>query len=432
MAPARRVAPGFFPLADELELLPGSLSPWLYENLVRLGTWLPFERAAEMLAAFTRVIVSDDLARDRTEAAGAAQVALQTAEVERLEREAPPAPPGPARQYLSADGAFVPLVGGAWAEVKSVVIGEVAEPVLEKGERVVHTRNLSYFSRLADADTFARLALVETHRRGVENAGQVAAVLDGAEWLQGFAGWHRPDALRILDFPHAAGYVATIGQATWGADSPELAGWLAAQLHQLKHGGPVGVLATLRDMVAEHPQAEALELPGTLAYLEKRQAQLDYPAFQAQGWPIASGATESGNKLVVEARLKGAGMHWARAQVDPMLALRNVACNDRWDETWPQIATQLRQQAQAERAARRQQRRARTQAETTRAAPPASPSPAPAPRASEPALSMASLAAASEPPPTTTAELAPRRPAANHPWRRSPACLPTRSRLSTN
>ncbi len=161
---------------------------------------MPFGRAAELLAALTGVTVSDDVARSRTEAAGATQVALQTAAVERLERAAPPAP---AQQSLSADGAFVPLVGGAWAQVKSVVIGEVAEPVVEQGESVVHTRHLSYFSRLADADTFDRLALVETHRRGVENAGQVAAVLDGAEWLQGFADWHRPDALRILDFPHA-------------------------------------------------------------------------------------------------------------------------------------------------------------------------------------------------------------------------------------
>src|SRR5207245_9931962 len=165
------------------------------------------------------------------------------------------------------------------------------------------------------------------HRRGVGTAEQVAAVLDGVEWLQGFADWHRRDAFRILDFPHAAGYVAKIGQATWGADSPELAGWLQTQLHQLKHAGPSAVLTTLQEMVAEHPQAEALELPQALAYLEKRQAQMDYPRFQAQGWPIASGATESGNKLVVEARTQGAGMHWARAHVAPMVALCHVVRN---------------------------------------------------------------------------------------------------------
>ncbi|MEK6875866.1 MAG: ISKra4 family transposase, partial [Nanoarchaeota archaeon] len=323
---------------------------------------MPFAKAATMLESFTRVAVSEDYVQEHTEAAGAAQVALQAEAVEHLERETPPAPPGPDKLYLSADGAFVPLVGGAWEEVKTLVIGEVAAPVLEKGEKVVHTQHLSYFSRLANVDTFTRLALVETHRRGVETAGQVGAVLDGAEWLQMFVNFHRPDALRILDFPHAGGYVGKIGQATFGAASPELAVWFKAQLHDLKHQGPDEVLAELRDMVLEHPQAEALELPKNLAYLEKRKPQLQYPTFQAQGWPIGSGATESGNKLVVEARLKGAGMHWARTHVDPMLALRNVVCNDRWDEAWPQIVVYLRRQAAAQRAERQSQRRAESAA----------------------------------------------------------------------
>ena len=47
----------FFPLDEELELLPGELTPSLVESLVRLGTWLPFRPAARMLAYFTCVRV---------------------------------------------------------------------------------------------------------------------------------------------------------------------------------------------------------------------------------------------------------------------------------------------------------------------------------------------------------------------------------------
>ena len=36
---------GFFPLDDELELLPGSLRPNLQEDLVHLGTCMPFGRS---------------------------------------------------------------------------------------------------------------------------------------------------------------------------------------------------------------------------------------------------------------------------------------------------------------------------------------------------------------------------------------------------
>ena len=89
-------------------------------------------------------------------------------------------------------------------------------------------------------------------------------------------------------------------------------------------------MAELRLLVESLPKsADLTEHP---TYLEKREALMQYPAFQAAGWPIGDGTVESGNKLVVEARLKGSGMHWARPHVNPMLTLRNVACNDRWDE----------------------------------------------------------------------------------------------------
>jgi len=147
---------------------------------------VPFARAAELFARFTGVAVSEATARRLTEAAGAAAVAAAGAEAARLEREAPPAPLGPAVQQLSVDGAMVPLVGGAWAEVKSLVVGTVA--VRDDGPRLTEP---SYFSRLADHAAFARLALAETHRRGTETAGVVVGVVDGAEWCQGFLDRHR-------------------------------------------------------------------------------------------------------------------------------------------------------------------------------------------------------------------------------------------------
>ncbi len=419
MGSVRCARPGFFPLDDELQLLPGCLTPRLQEQLTRLGAWMPFGKAAVMFQDFTRVGVSEDYAQQHTEDAGAAYVAVQTAEVEQLERETPQPPAGPPKQCLSADGAMVPLVGGVWAEVKTLMIGEVAAPVLDakRGEWVVQTQAVSYFSRLADHHTFERLALVETHRRGVETAGQVGAVLDGAEWLQGFVNFHRPDAVRILDFPHGAEYIGKMGQAVCGEGTPASQAWLIPLLHRLKHEGPAEVLADLRALTQTHPDLP--ELADHLAYLEKREAQMQYPAFQAAGWPIGSGAVESGNKLVVEARLKGSGMHWARSHIDPMLALRNIVCNDRWEEAWPQIVAYQRQRDAARRAERQRKRReARAPAAVDRL------------MMAEPALPI--LPVTTELPRRPDGALAPtavvvppksegsRRPAPNHPWRRMP------------
>ena len=183
-----------------------ALTPHGYECLVRLASWMPFGQAAKLLGDFLGIHVSQGSSNRYTEAAGAAYVQMQEDEVDRLEREAPPVEPGAAEKLqVSVDGAMVPLRHGIWAEVKTLVIGEVQPPVLEpSGEQVVHTRHLSYFSRKETAEEFQRLALVEVHRRGVEAAPQVAAIMDGAEWEQGFADYHCPRATRILDFPHAA------------------------------------------------------------------------------------------------------------------------------------------------------------------------------------------------------------------------------------
>lgn len=311
---------------------------------MRLGTWMPFERTATELAWFCGVTVGSATACRLTEAAGAALVALETAEADRLAQAHTTPPDGPRVQQVSADGAMVPLVHGEWAEAKTVAIGAVATTQGDDGAPVVRTTDVSYFSRLTDAETFGRWALVETHRRGTATAGTVVAVVDGSDWLQGFVDLHRPDAVRVLDFPHAVEHLNAAGQAAWGIGAPEAAAWLRTQAHELKTGDPDAVLAAVRALPIHDAADPALadKTQGeTLAYREKRRAQIAYARFQASGLPIGSGMVESGNKNVAEQRLKGAGMRWARSNVNPMLALRCAVCNDRWIETWPRIARAL-------------------------------------------------------------------------------------------
>lgn len=343
-----------------MALGPGSLSPQLAEGVARLGSRMPFAQAAEQVQFFWQVFVSDETARRVSEGAGAAYVDVQAEEAARIRRELPEPPQGPAVQQLSLDGAMVPLVGGEWAEAKAAAIGTVVTRPGEGGELAAHAEGLSYFSRLADAETFREEVLVELERRGTQTAGKVAAVSDGSLWIQGIVDTYRPDAVRILDFPHAAGYVVAAAQATSGADTPRTEAWLDRWLHVLKHEAPEPVLAALRALPTEQapdPQAAATARDQALGYLEARLEQVRYAAFQAAGLPIGSGAVESACKLVVEARLKGSGMHWARANVTPVLALRTVVCSRRWAEDWPLIAQRQRQQDRARRQCRRQQRR---------------------------------------------------------------------------
>ncbi len=245
---------------------------------------------------------------------------------------------------------MIPLVHGQWTEVRTLAVGEVQPPQATPAGPVVHTTNLSYFSRRTDSTTFGDLATLELHRRGIEGARRVGAVVDGAVWCQSFVDLHYPEAVRILDFAHAAEYLTAIAQ-TMGTNGPLLSPSQLVELrHALKHNGPAVVVPQLRTLVATQPTNT--DLASCLAYLETREAQLQYPHFIAEGWPIGSGMVESANKLVVEDRLKGAGMHWAEVNVNPMLALRNAVCNDRWEESWTVIEREQRGQVAARRQAR--------------------------------------------------------------------------------
>lgn len=420
---------------------------------------MPFSRAVKLLDDVTGVQISEATGRRQTEAAGAAYEALQneqadqlcvvkskksrssSQEIKKRKTETVECPHGGLQNdqkshseeikpkksrcssqetkkgksetaedklLISSDGAMVPLVGGDYVEAKTVVIGRVQakeKPSKQRPDQHVETVDLSYFSRVAAVDTFGRLSIVETERRGVSLAGQVCAVQDGAEWIQGFVDLHAPAALRILDFAHARGYLAEIAESVRGAGTNLPADWLDKQCHDLKHHGPPAVLKEVGLLLEKHPDVP--ELQTKVNYLRKREQQMQYPLYQQLGWPLGSGSVESSHKSVVQARLKGAGMRWERSHVNPMLALRTQVCHDRWDEAWELTEEHRGQQRMHKRLSRhllrRDQASHQLQQLILRIALLASPllsKPAPGP-----------VSSSSTPPRS-------RRPAPNHPWRR--------------
>ena len=151
---------------------------------------------------------------------------------------------------------------------------------------------------------------------------------------------------------------------------------------------------------------------------------MQYPQFRAAGWPIGSGVVESANKLVVEARLKGPGMHWERTHVNWMLALRNGECSQRWDEVWRAASRKLRQQ--------RRTRKVTEEHHAPKAVPAVGQVPPTETPQSEaaPSGSVVASAGGAENTPQAGRRSGPRPPAADHPWRRYGQSLGSCRRLS--
>ena len=345
MADAQPVGMAFFPLDEELGLLPGIYTPQLQESMTRLGAKMAYKQAQEELQQFCHTLVSEATVRRHTMHNGQASEDLEKEEAERIEKEAPGVTANPDKVVLSADGAFVALTTGEWREVKTVTIGEFETVVGADGNEKVQTHSLSYFSRSYPAHDFEYYALSEIHRRGLANANVIVSPNDGAVWIQGFVDYHCPEATRILDFSHAQGYIADAGKAAYGEGSEPFKAWYRQRSHELKHDPPQQTLTQLSQLRQETDEQDALEvIDGSLAYLNKREAMLNYSHFVEQGYPIGSGSVESGHKVVMQSRMKQAGMRWAEGNVNPMLSLRNLICNDRWQEGWQKIVTYQQRQ----------------------------------------------------------------------------------------
>jgi len=304
-----------------------------------MGGKMAFREAVEEMRQGYKTAVGEATCRRITYRSGRAAERLMGLEALRLEEEGFDETEAPEKMVVSADGSFIHLTNGQWREVKGLTVGEFAvERCPSSGEETVKTRNLSYFTRSYRAREFEYFALAELGRRGLDKAQTVVAVTDGAEWLQGFIDYHCPQAVRIIDFAHALGYVAEAGRAIWGEGSEQFASWFARSRHQLKHQPPQRTLAELHLLQPKAKgEEQAAVLDNAQRYLQRRLEMIDYPYFQRRGYPIGSGSVESAHKQVVQRRFTQAGMRWAPQNVDPLLAVRDLLVNDRWHEGWDKI-----------------------------------------------------------------------------------------------
>jgi hypothetical protein len=193
---------------------------------------------------------------------------------------------------------------------------------------------------------------------------------DGALWIQDdVVDLVAPQAVRILDEAHGAEHLGRIGQLVHGPTGLAAPDWVARQRAALlgAEDGPARVLAELDRCLAAgpHPAAPrtaadpdpAAALAREVAYFHKRADQIRYAAFRRLGYPIGSGCVESGHGVVIAPRCKRAGMRWAPAHLNPLLVLRGIDANDRWELTalaiWEELQTSRRR---TQRTAQQQRR----------------------------------------------------------------------------
>lgn len=234
--------------------------------------------------------------------------------------------------YVSIDATGVPQQGpgGGPAQGRLPYVAMVFHPVPELPKDSPYrpppaaTMPARYLAGLYDLPELGWQLRRQAGQVGIDRAGQWIGLTDGGNGLEEFVTVNFPrDIVLILDFWHAAEYLADLAKLLHPQDEERRQGLLAEWCQAMKHQGGPGIVALLEQLpLPPRKPAVHAQYDTTLRYLRNNVHRMDYPRYLANGWCIGSGAVESACKTVVNQRLKLAGMRWGADGTDALCHLR--------------------------------------------------------------------------------------------------------------
>ncbi len=248
---------------------------------------------------------------------------------------------------ISSDGVMVRVRDEGWKEAKLAAISHAqvlppagTRPGQQPGRRDFDPRvkldQHSYVAGVWDADEFGRYQYAEGLRRGLDTVETLTSVNDGAPWIARVTGTNWPEALQILDWPHAVGHVYDVAKVVWGEGSTAGTQWAQGRVDELWSGRVEDVLDALSEV---HP--ERYDWPedqgNPRGYFEENVSRMRYDLFRDAGYPIGSGVVESGACHVVQSRMRRPGPGWRRHNANGMMALLAEYHSGRFKKAWDLI-----------------------------------------------------------------------------------------------
>ncbi len=194
-------------------------------------------------------------------------------------------------------------------------------------------RHKQLWVTLAGKDAALAAAAARVARRDGPHLTHRVALTDGSQALQERVQRQFPTFTLVLDLIHATEYLWKAANALLGETNPRRTAWVKARTLQLVRSQSAWVVADLRHLVTTPGRTRRARtvLTKVAAYLERNAPYMDYAAYLAQGWPIATGVIEGACRHLVKDRCELSGMRWTIDGAEALLHLRCVQENGDWD-----------------------------------------------------------------------------------------------------
>ena len=148
-------------------------------------------------------------------------------------------------------------------------------------------------------------------------------ISDGALWIRNIVEELFPNAIMILDLFHLIEKVYTFASGKFPFNEKDAKIYAKDIADKLEEGRWKEVLSSL------DPKEEHLSV-NLYSYIDSNKDRIDYPLYRSKGYFVGSGAIESGNKVVMQKRMKLAGMRWSVESAQYLLSLRAKFESKNW------------------------------------------------------------------------------------------------------
>ena len=238
--------------------------------------------------------------------------------------------------YIETDGAALNTRlkdenGSTWRENKLGVvfssdnIHSWHDKHNEKQHRILKREYVSYIGSCSE---FRKHLLSCAVKNGYGAYKETVLLSDGAAWIRNLRDDIFPDAQHILDYFHLCENVYTFAKYLFGLDEEKYKPWAEDICKALKKSNSNQVLKELLPFKDKRLPNCSVNL---YHYIANNVNNIDYKKYLQCGYFIGSGAIESGNKLILQRRLKQSGMRWNTKTAQFLLTLVSKEESGLWN-----------------------------------------------------------------------------------------------------
>jgi len=238
--------------------------------------------------------------------------------------------------YLLTDGAAVNTRiqdenGSTWRENK-LGLAFSSDNVIKRGKKENSGYKIikkEYTSFIGNVEEFGKFFYQIAINQGYGKYKTVIILSDGATWIKNLCELLFPDAILILDKFHLDENIYDYAKAIFNNDEKKYKPWAKMIIKYIMDDKIDKALDEIDKVNFEKIPKGTVNLKG---YINNNKERIHYKEYIKKGYYVGSGAIESGNKTVLQKRLKQAGMRWGVPTAQAMLSIRAKFESGLWDE----------------------------------------------------------------------------------------------------